>query len=64
MKNIWNNNTFNLNSKFVFKSLKTRGRSIRDIITEIQSYKDEEDWEDDNYSSLENKEYRANKYRP
>ncbi|GEM_PF-4512742 len=64
MKNISNNNTFNLDSKFIFKSLKTRGRSIRDIMTEIQSYEDEEAWEDDNYSVLENKEYRANKYRP
>jgi len=33
-------------------------------MTEIQSYEDEEAWEDDNYSVLENKEYRANKYRP
>ncbi len=53
MKNLTYKNDSDLNSKFVFKSLRTRGRSIRDIMTEIQSYEDEEDWEDEDYSGTE-----------
>ena len=44
MKNLLNNNNFNLNSKYIFKSLQIRGRSIRDIMTEIQSYENEESY--------------------
>jgi len=66
MKNLWNGNNYNLDTKYFFKSLKTRRTSIRDIMTEVQSYEEEEalEYEVEDSSVLENNKCRANKCRP